>query len=75
LNKTLSGFDISMAMGIKAHYRLGGVDSLWHPLELDAQAQAAHCAEVQRLLTSRYLRLHSEFGVAGFQTTNIRRTA
>jgi glycosyltransferase involved in cell wall biosynthesis len=90
---------------ISANYRLGSLDSLWHPLELDAQAQVAHCAEVQRLLTLRYLRLQSEFGVfrfrlqriaftlvgqildsvvvpligrlgvAGFRSTNIRRTA
>jgi GT2 family glycosyltransferase len=90
---------------ISANYRLGSLDSLWHPLELDAQAQIDHRAEVQKFLTSRYLRLQSEFGVfrfrlqriafnlvaqildsvvvpligrlgvAGFRTTNIRRTA
>jgi hypothetical protein len=90
---------------VSANYRLGSADSLWNPLELDAQARLAHRAEIQRCLKSRYRRLQAEFGghrirvqeiafklvahildgifvplidrlgVAGFQTSSVRRAA
>jgi hypothetical protein len=47
------------------------LDSLWHPLEPDAQAQIDHRAEVQKFLTSRYLKLQSEFGVVRFRLRRI----
>jgi glycosyltransferase involved in cell wall biosynthesis len=56
---------------ISANYRLGSVDSLWHPLELDAQGQLDHHAEVQRFLKSRYLKLQSEFGVFRFRVQRL----
>jgi len=56
---------------ISANYRLGSSDSLWHPLELGAQAQIDHRAEVQKFLTSRYLKLQSEFGVSRLRLQKI----
>jgi glycosyltransferase involved in cell wall biosynthesis len=56
---------------ISANYRLGSSDSLWHPLELSAQGQIAHSAEVRGFLTSRYLRLQSEFGVFRFRAQRV----
>jgi glycosyltransferase involved in cell wall biosynthesis len=52
---------------ISAHYRVGNADSLWNPLDLDAQATLDHQAEAQRFLTMRYRRLNAEFGRLRFR--------
>jgi hypothetical protein len=56
---------------ISANYRLGSSDSLWHPLELSAQEQIDRSAEVRGFLTSRYVRLQSEFGVFRFRAQRV----
>ena len=50
-----------------AHYRVGSADSLWNPLDLDAQQALDHQAEAQRFLTLRYRRLSAEFGRPRFK--------
>jgi glycosyltransferase involved in cell wall biosynthesis len=50
-----------------AHYRVGSADSLWNPLDLDAQEALDHQAEAQRFLTLRYRRLTAEFGRMRFK--------
>ena len=52
---------------ISVNYRLGNIDSLWNPLELSAQEQADHHAEVRHYLTRRYQHLQSDFGYVRFR--------
>jgi len=52
---------------ISANYRLGSTDSLWNPLEPDANAQSHQRIEVQECLTARYLKLQAEFGMFRFR--------
>jgi GT2 family glycosyltransferase len=56
---------------ISANYRLGSLDSLWHPLEPSEQEQIDHRAETQRFLTSRFLRLQQEFGFVRFRAQRV----